>query len=139
MRRLPSRCEIDDIRAPNPDYDGDGDTTEGVKGELDTMAEALYAALQAYTSTNGFPGLVYDALAYPYFFEDADGDGVADATDEGAVRYSQWTPALLKSAYNFQYYQKDPGAFAHNSVYVAEILYDSIEAVGGSVSGMTRP
>ncbi len=132
--------EIEDIRgAQTPDYDGDGDTTEGVKGELDSMAETLYAALQAYTAANGLPGMVYDPLAYPYFFEDADGDGVADSTDEGPVRFTQWTPNLLKAAYNFQYYQKDPGAFAHNSKYVAEILYDSIEAAGGSVSGMTRP
>jgi hypothetical protein len=125
--------------AETPDYDGDGDITEGVKGELDTMAEKLLAGLQAYTVANSLPGLVYDPLAYPYFFEDADGDGVADAGDEGPVSYSQWTPALLTSAYNYQYYQKDPGAFAHNSEYVAQILYDSLENVGGDTTGMTRP
>jgi hypothetical protein len=132
--------EPENIRgAETPDYDGDGDTTEGVKGELDTMAEQLYAALQAYTVANGLPGLVYDSVAYPYFFEDADGDGAADEGEEGPVSYTQWTPTLLRAAYNYQYYQKDPGAFAHNSQYVAQILYDSIEDVGGSVSGMTRP
>jgi hypothetical protein len=46
---------------------------------------------------------------------------------------------LLRAAYNYQYYQKDPSAFAHNSQYVAQILYDSIQDVGGSVSGMARP
>jgi hypothetical protein len=125
--------------AETPDYDGDGDTTEGVKGELDTMAEKLLTGLNVYTATNGLPGIVYDPLAYPYFFEDADGDGVADAGDEGSVAYSQWTPNLLTAAYNFQYYQKDPGAFAHNSVYVGQILYDSLDAVGGDTAGMTRP
>jgi hypothetical protein len=103
------------------------------------MAEKLLVALQEYTVANNLPGIVYDPLAYPYFFEDADGDGVADAGDEGGVSYSQWTPTLLKAAYNFQYYQKDPGAFAHNSVYVGQILYDSIKAVGGDTTGMTRP
>jgi hypothetical protein len=132
--------EMEAIRgAETPDYDGDGDITEGVKGELDTMSEKLLAGLQAYTVANSLPGLVYDPLAYPYFFEDADGDGVADAGDEGPVSYSQWTPALLTSAYNYQYYQKDPGAFAHNSEYVAQILYDSLENVGGDTTGMTRP
>jgi hypothetical protein len=125
--------------AETPDYDGDGDTTEGVKGELDTMAEKLFAGLQAYTVANSLPGIVYDPLAYPYFFEDADGDGVADAGDEGPVSFSQWTPTLLKAAYNYQYYQKDPGAFAHNSVYVGQILYDSLKDVGGDTTGMTRP
>ncbi len=125
--------------AETPDYDGDGDTAEGVKGELDTMAEKLLAGIQAYTVANGLPGIVYDPLAYPYFFEDADGDGVADAGDEGSVSFSQWTPTLLKAAYNYQYYQKDPGAFAHNSVYVGQILYDSLDDVGGDTAGMTRP
>jgi len=132
--------EMEAIRgAETPDYDGDGDTAEGVKGELDTMSEKLYAGLQGYTVAKGLPGIVYDSLAYPYFFEDADGDGVADAGDEGSVAYSQWTPNLLTAAYNFQYYQKDPGAFAHNSVYVGQILYDSLKTVGGDTTGMTRP
>lgn len=122
-----------------PDFDGDGDTTEGVKGELDTMAEALFAGIQAYTTAQGLPGIVYDPAAYPYFFEDADGDGVADTGESGPVSYSQWTPTLLRAAYNYQYYQKDPGAFVHNPVYIAEILYDSIQDVGGSTTGMTRP
>jgi len=103
------------------------------------MAETLLAAIQAYTAANGLPGIVYDPLGYPYFFEDADGDGAADVKDDATVRYSQWTPTLLKAAYNYQYSQKDPGAFTHNPKYVVQFLYDSIEAAGGSVSGMTRP
>jgi hypothetical protein len=34
---------------------------------------------------------------------------------------------------------KDRGAFAHNPEYLMQALYDSIEGVGGDVSGMTRP
>jgi hypothetical protein len=34
---------------------------------------------------------------------------------------------------------KDPGAFAHNNEYVMQFLYDSINDIGGDVSGMTRP
>jgi hypothetical protein len=110
------------------DYDGDGDTEEGIAGEIETMAEALYAAMQAYAeSTDGVSAIVYDAHAYPYFFDDA------------GERYATWTPRLLKAAYNYQYAQKDPGAFAHNPAYVLQVLYDSIEDAGGDVSGMTRP
>ncbi|MGD9046631.1 MAG: cytochrome c3 family protein, partial [Anaerolineae bacterium] len=120
--------ELADIRIDSTDYDGDGDTDEGIAGEIETMAEALYAAMQAYAeSTDGVSAIVYDAHAYPYFFDDA------------GERYATWTPSLLKAAYNYQYAQKDPGAFAHNPAYVLQVLYDSIEDVGGDVSGMTRP
>jgi hypothetical protein len=33
----------------------------------------------------------------------------------------------------------DPGAFAHNGKYVLQVLYDSIQDLGGDVSGMVRP
>jgi len=46
---------------------------------------------------------------------------------------------LLKAAYNYQYSQKDPGAFAHNGPYILQILYDSLEDIGADTSGMTRP
>jgi hypothetical protein len=120
--------DLHDIRMGSTDYDGDGDTEEGVAGEIETMAEALYAAIQDYAvSTEGVSAIEYDAHAYPYFFDDA------------GERYATWTPALLRAAYNYQYAQKDPGAFAHNPDYVLQVLHDSIEAMGGDVSGMTRP
>jgi hypothetical protein len=118
--------EVEAIRMNAPDYDGDGDTNEGVKGELDTLAEALLAQIQAYAEGAGNP-IEYNAAAYPYFFG-ADGEG-----------YGAWTPRLLKAAYNYQYYQKDPGAFVHNPRFVAQFLIDSIEDLGGDVSGYTRP
>jgi hypothetical protein len=118
--------EVEEIRMNAPDYDGDGDTDEGVKSELDGLAEALYAQIQAYGEETGNP-IEYNAAAYPYFFG-ADGKG-----------YAAWTPRLLKAAYNYQYYQKDPGAFVHNPKFVAQFLIDSIEDLGGDVSAYTRP
>lgn len=118
--------EVETIRMNAPDYDGDGDTNEGVKGELDTLAESLLAQIQAYAEGTGNP-IEYNAGAYPYFFG-ADGEG-----------YAAWTPKLLKAAYNYQYYQKDPGAFVHNPKFVAQFLIDSIEDLGGDVSTYTRP
>lgn len=114
-----------------PDYDGDGDTTEGIAGEISTLMDALYAAIQTYAAENATP-IVYDTHAYPYFFAD-DGTG---APGDG---YSTWTPRLLKAAYNYQYVQKDPGAFAHNGKYVVQFLIDSIADMGGDVSAYTRP
>ncbi|MBN2115346.1 MAG: hypothetical protein JW730_02175 [Anaerolineales bacterium] len=118
--------EVEQIRMNAPDYDGDGDTTEGVKGELDGLAEALLAEIQAYAEAQG-AAITYDSHTYPYFL-DANGKG-----------YAAWTPRLLKAAYNYQYYQKDPGAFVHNPAFVAQFLIDSIEDLGGDVSKYTRP
>lgn len=121
---------VEDIRMAEDavDYDSDGDVAEGVHGEIDTMREALYAAMQAYSAANeATDGIVYNVHRYPYFFNDA-GD-----------RYATWTPALLEAAYNYQYAMKDPGAYAHNAQYMIQLMYDSIVAVGGDVSGMTRP
>jgi hypothetical protein len=116
-----------DIRENDTDFDGDGDTDEGIAGEIETMNEALYAALQAYAADTAGTPIEYNPGQYPYFFDDA------------GERYASWTPRLLKAAYNYQYAQKDPGAFAHNAPYVLQVLYDSIEDVGGDVEGMTRP
>jgi hypothetical protein len=115
------------IRESSTDYDGDGDTDEGLAAEIETMNEALYAALQAYAADTVGTPIEYNPDQYPYFFNDA------------GEAYASWTPRLLKGAYNYQYAQKDPGAFAHNGVYVIQFLYDSIEDLGGDVSGMTRP
>ncbi|HET7090976.1 MAG TPA: cytochrome c3 family protein [Anaerolineae bacterium] len=134
--------QVEEIRAPGDtvDYDGDGDTTEGTKGEMDTLAEALYAQIQTYAETTAGTPIVYDTHSFPYFFVDADKNGEPDQDDEGAsVRYNAFTPRLMRAAYNYQYSQKDPGAFIHNPKYVFELLIDSIADLGGDVSAYTRP
>ena len=123
------------IRMTDVDYDGDGDVTEGVYGEIDTMRNSLYAAIQAYAADVVGTAIIYDAHAYPYWFGDTDGNGRVNDDEEG---FSSWTPNLLRAAYNYQDSQKDPGGFAHNSSYVMQILFDSIQAVDGDVTGITR-
>lgn len=118
--------DVEAIRLNAPDYDGDGDTTEGVKAELDSLAEALYAEIQTYTEAQGTKA-VYNGSAYPYWFDDA------------GERYGGFDEQSLKAAYNYQYYQKDPGAFVHNGKFVAQILIDSISDLGGNVGGYVRP
>jgi hypothetical protein len=128
------------IRVSEADFDGDGDAAEGLAGEIATMRDALLVAMNGYTAGVGANGIVYDPLAYPYFFNDTNGNGVADPDEaNGENGYNTWTPRLLRAAYNFQYSQKDPGAFAHNGQYLIQVLYDSINDMGGDVSAMTRP
>jgi len=125
------------IRANLIDYDGDGDTSEGLAGEIDTMKAALIMAMQAYAGTvEGTIPIIYNAFRYPYFLGDANGNGEIDGEESG---YNTWTPRLLRAAYNFQYAGKDPGGYAHNGLYVIQVLYDSLEDIGYDVSGMTRP
>jgi len=120
------------------DWDGDG-AAEGVKDEIATFGERLYAAILAYAKEKGTP-ITFDAHSSPYFFVDMDEDGAPDKNEQGAnVRYNAFTPTLLKGAFNYQYWDKDPGNFAHNAKYIMQVLYDSIEELGGDTSGLTRP
>ena len=121
----------------NIDYDGDGDATEGIANEIATMREILYASLQAYAADVVGTPIFYNPNAYPYFFVDDNGNGVADEGE--STGYNAWTPRSLTAAYNYQYTAKDPGAFAHNGQYVMQILYDSINDLGGDVTAMSRP
>jgi hypothetical protein len=105
------------------DYDGDGNTTEGIYYEIQGLQELTFQAIQAYAKDVAGAQIAYNAAAYPYFFADANGNGQAD---EGETKYVNWTPRLLKAAYNYQLSVKDPGAFAHNAKYVIELLFDSI-------------
>jgi hypothetical protein len=132
--------DLENIRATTDttDWNGNGDVTEGIFAEIDSFRTALYAAIQAAAEKNGTP-IVYNSAAYPYFFVDADKDGKADTNDKGAIAYNAWTPRLLKAAYNYQYSIKDPGAFAHNPMYVLQFLYDSTKDLGGDVSKFKRP
>jgi hypothetical protein len=94
-------------------------------------------ALQAYAADTAGVALIYSSTSYPYFFADANANG---AIDEGEGAYASWTPTLLRAAYNYQYSQKDPGAFAHNGKYVIQFLYDSLADLGTEgVATYTRP
>jgi hypothetical protein len=116
------------IRVSEADFDGDGDATEGIAGEIETMNEALYAAIQAYAeATDGVDSIAYNPASYPYFFNDA------------GERYATWTPTLVRATYNYQYVQKDPGNFAHNGLYIIQVLYDTLNSLGADTSAMTRP
>ncbi len=133
---------LEDIRGPlsTADYDGDGDTTEGIAGEIQTFNDKLYAAMQDYAANVVGKAILYNPAAYPYFFEDTDGNGEINGEE---AAFTAWTPRLLQAAYNYQYVQKDPGAFAHNGKYVIQFLYDTLSSLGQKVTvdmtGMVRP
>ncbi len=125
------------------DFDGDGDTNEGVYHELTGLRDVLYAAIRAYANiskTNAAGAAVpatpiaYSPTTYPYFFVDGNGNGIVDPGE--TTRYNAWTARLLRATYDYQYAEKDPGAFAHNAKYLIEILYDAIADIN-AVSPVT--
>jgi hypothetical protein len=122
------------------DHDGDGDVKEGLVGEVVTIHEALYAAIQAYAQDVIGAPIVYDADTCPHFFTDTNGNGKADPDEVNYDnRYSTWTPRLIQAAFNYLYSAKEPGAFAHNGKYIIQVLYDSLADIGGNTTGMIRP
>ncbi len=130
-----------------PDYDGDGDTDEGVYYELMGMADAVYAGIQTYASAHpDTDAICYDSHSYPYWFKDTNENGVCDDGEANYDnRYSTWTPRLARAAYNYQYALKDPGGFAHNNKYVIQALYDNLadmessDYADGLTDGKNRP
>lgn len=135
-----SVTDIADIREGTPDYNGVDGTSDTLAAELSTFADRLFAAIQAYASGTAGTAICYDGASYPYFFTDTNDDGTCSA-DEAVFpnAYSAWDPALMRATFNYQFYQKEPGAWAHNFPYMAELLYDSTDALGGDVTGLTRP
>ncbi|MDF1516004.1 MAG: cytochrome c3 family protein, partial [Anaerolineae bacterium] len=126
-------ASVDDLKnirtvASKSDYDGDGDTDEGVFYEIEGLQAMLMEAIQTYAQDVVKTAIGYNSHAYPYFFMDGDANGEID--EEEAVfgnAYSSWTGRLAKAAYNYQTSLKDPGAFAHGGKYIIELLYDSID------------
>jgi len=125
---------IRDIRMRHSDFDGDGNIQEGVHGEITTLHERLYAAIQAYSDAVLGAPIGYNMGRHPYFFADTDGDGAI--SDDEAVRdnaYKAWSPRLLKAAYNYQVVAKDPAGYVHNPAYLLQLLHDSLESLAAAV------
>lgn len=120
------------IRIRKQSYDGSGDMSKGIRSDIQANADTLMDMLVRYTSDVAGTRIIYEPH-YPYFFTDANGDGVADTADGGAVSYSAWTPRSLKAAYNWKLVTADPGIYAHNPHYALELLYDSIEDLAGAM------
>jgi hypothetical protein len=132
--------DLVDIRMDSTDYDGDGDTSEGIAGEIATIRDALYAGIQVYAAGVAGAPIVYESATSPFFFADGNGNGQLEPEEATASNgYAAWTPRLLRAAYNYHYSVRDPGAFAHNAEYVLQVLHDTLEDVGGDVSGLVRP
>ena len=75
----------------------------------------MLTAIETYAKEVAGAEIKYDTATYPYFMG---ADGKA---------YVNWTPRLLKAAYNYQFSLKDPGQYAHGPKYDIQLIYDFIE------------
>lgn len=121
----------EDIRIARVSFDGSGDTKKGIHDDIVANADRLLAMIQEYAAEVIGTPMVYVADRYPYFYADANGDGVGDQVDGKSVSYNAWTPRMLKATFNWKAVSADPGAFAHNAPYALELLYDSMEDLSG--------
>ena len=132
------------IRTTRVDILGTGDISAGIAHVIDDLHARLGDAIMAYAATVGGGAIIYSDAAYPYFFNDLNANGAADAGE--AIfpnRYQSWTPRLLRAAYNYQFVAKDHGAFAHNPHYATQLLIDSLTDLASvasvDVTGLVRP
>jgi len=135
--------DLFNIRESTVDYDGDGDTDEGIMQELNALHDHLYQAIQTYAGDVAGTAIVY-ADSFPYWFIDTNEDGRADSDEVNfGNQYASWTPRLVRATYNYHYVHEDPGAFTHNASYVLQLLYDAAADLGEQVqvdmAGLTRP
>ena len=133
-RAIEDKDQFRDVRRAKTDFNGNGDIKEGIATEIDDLHNQLNAAIQAYSAQIAGTAMVYDSHSYPYFFVDKNENGKSDAGE--AIypnRYQNWTPRLLRAAYNYQFVAKDPGAYAHNPTYTLQLLYDSLDSLSTKV------
>ncbi|PRY83355.1 cytochrome c3 family protein [Donghicola tyrosinivorans] len=124
---------IADIRIARQSYDGSGNLRVGIKSDIEANAATLMAMIEAYTDQVADSPVIYDGSHYPYFFADQNRDGAIDTADGQSVAYASWTPRSLRAAFNWKLVTADPGNFAHNPVYVLELLHDSIMDLGTAI------
>ncbi|MEE8320655.1 MAG: hypothetical protein V3R68_02300 [Gammaproteobacteria bacterium] len=110
----------------NTDYDGDGNTTEGLYYEIDTLKNTLWNKISAYALKVAGIGIVHGS-GYPYYFKDTNGNGVADPSEqERANAFSAFTVRLTRALYNYQFVSQDHGGYAHGGKYQIQLLVDGI-------------
>ncbi len=118
------------------DYDGDGNTSEGIFYEIAGLRERLLAAIQAYTKADSELGAIcYLATTSPFWFKDTDGDGTCSTAEATfGNRFASWTPRLVRAGYNYYLSVRDQAAFAHNAKYMIQLLFDATADLAGSLA-----
>ena len=127
------------IRRTKLDYDGDGNVTEATFDEIEGLNRKTLDAIVLYAKDVAKAPLGFSEN-YPYWFADANENGTQD---EGEKGYADWTPRLMRAAFNYKFVTRSAG-YIHNPVYSAQLLIDSISDLAAgdsaiSADGYARP
>ncbi len=106
---------------------------ETVRTEYEERCAELLTALVAYSQASANP--VCYSTGYPYWFVDTNANGTCDAGETTTAKFS---PKASKAAFNYKWTQAEPGAWAHNEAYVFQVVFDTIQDLGGTPS-FARP
>ena len=93
---------------------------------IDTLKSQLLQAIEDYADGGGLPitsPAFYDGHHHPYWFHQG-----GPPEDENA--YRDFDRNMLAAAYNYMVADKDPGGYIHNGIYIQQLLWDSIIAMG---------
>ena len=99
-----------------------------LKTNITNLSNMLYAKLTAASQAAG-AALCYNGQAYPYWYLDnGAGGGIANdgICQAGETTGARFNAAGLRAAYNYKWSLADPGAYAHNYEYIAQVLIDGI-------------
>ena len=133
--------DCDELGKPNywenVDYDGDG-VGESFRHEIDGMQALLIVQMNAYAEAIGLTAIMYTPGSYPYWAKASCYQSDPSCVPTAAGTYTFPDAKFMGAAYNYHLAQ-DPGAGIHNHTYVIQLLYDSIEDLGGDVSTLIRP
>ena len=121
----------------------DNDPATKPKAEFGVFQARLLAAIQKYMKAATDAGVanatyvVYDGTPFPYFFTDANKNGIREATETTGPKLDT---KAYRATFNYNFSVKEPGSWAHNAKYILQVLYDSIEDLDPTaVAGLTRP
>jgi hypothetical protein len=112
------------------DYDGDGVVKMAFE-EVGTINPdtGLFGQVKAALAAKG---IYYNPDAYPYFFNKPNTTSSGDG-------FKAWTANTLTAAFNLSFmYKAGNCAYVHNIKYAAQILQDSLKALGVTPTGV-RP
>ncbi|MCX6575141.1 MAG: hypothetical protein NTV82_01980, partial [Candidatus Aminicenantes bacterium] len=65
------------------------------------------------------------------------GNGILDPEEAVSTNGFPMDAKLLRTTFNFQLSKKEPHGFIHNARYIAQLLVDSIQHLGGDVGKFT--
>lgn len=123
------RFSFNQIRPGNiPDYDADGNTRESLQDEIHGLEDTLKTAIQNYVLSAAQTAILFSS---GYWYKDLNTNGILDSNETGSSNRYQGTATWLKAAYNLRVSTLAEHGFIHNARYLAELLADSIQSVGG--------